>query len=1167
MKLSRSIVFLTAFNVLLWVPAVRALDPTLDASQYAHTAWNIEDTSLKGAVRSIAQTPDGYLWLGTEFGLQRFDGVRFLPWNPPAGQHLPSTNIRSLVATRDGTLWIGTLEGLASWKDGKLTTYVELAEQNVLTLLADREGTVWAGTFRVPNGRLCAIQPGKVQCYGNDGSLGQWVWSLYQDGEGRIWAGAETGLWRWKPGPPKRYPMPYPIDTPQAIVEGDNRAGLLAIGEGIWQFAHERVHPYEIATPPGRLTPVNMLRDHDGGLWVGTLQRGLLHAHQGRTSVFAQSDGLSGDHVLTLFEDRERNIWVGTADGLDRFHETPVFSISVKQGLSNPSVEAVLAARDGSLWLSTLDGLNRWNNGRVTIYWPGGGNEKNSARVRLTDKHGSAVYTNGKEVVTEIADPGMPDNTVGSLYEDGGGRIWVSSPKGIARFEKGRFRVVKEVPGGWVNAITGDANGGVWISYQDLGLVHWADGKVIGKIPWSRLGGNVVASSVLADPVRGSLWIGFFQGGLVQFKDGQIRASYGKNEGLGKGRVMGLQLDADGTLWAATEGGLCRIKDGRIATLNSLNALPCDAVHWSMEVQSSFWLYTACGLVRIARRDLDRWAADPRRSIPITVLQQSDGVRIRALLTGYTPRVSQSVDGRLWFVNLQSVSVVDPRHQSYNPVPPPVKIEQVAADGKLYDATAATGPLRLPPLVRNLAIDYTALSLVAPEKVRFRFELEGQDNDWREVVNKRQVEYSNLPPNHYQFRVMACNNSGVWNEEGATLDFVIPPAWYQTNWFRSLCRATFLALLWALYQLRMQQLRREESRLREAIETIPAMAWVAAPDGKLEFVNRRWVDYTGRLQTEPPDEVRRAAIHPEDRERIDRRWRASVASGEPFEEELRFRRADGEYRWFLSRAVPLRDKRGKVVKWYGASTDIEDRKRAEQLQADLAHTNRVSLLGELAASISHELKQPITGAITSARACLRWLNREQPDLERARAAVERIDKDGGRASEIIDRLRALYKKTPPQREAVDVNEVIGEMAAMLRSEAHRFAVSIRTDLAADLLSITADRVQLQQVLMNLMLNAIEAMKETGGVLTVKSQEDEKGQVLVSVSDTGVGLPPEKADQIFNAFFTTKPQGSGMGLAISRSIVESHGGRLWATPNDGRGATFQFTLPIIAEPQG
>jgi PAS domain S-box-containing protein len=392
------------------------------------------------------------------------------------------------------------------------------------------------------------------------------------------------------------------------------------------------------------------------------------------------------------------------------------------------------------------------------------------------------------------------------------------------------------------------------------------------------------------------------------------------------------------------------------------------------------------------------------------------------------------------------------------------------------------------------------------------------------------------------------------------VDFSVAPAWYQTIWFRLLCVAAFLAFLWGLHQLRVQQLQREEEKLREAIETIPAMALILGPDGAVQFRNRRWVDYTGLSQLGKAEGVGIIAVHPEDRDRIVRRMEASFASGEPFEEEMRIRRTDGEYRWFLSRAVPLRDKRGKIVKWYGAATDIQDRKRAEELQANLAHTNRVSILGELVASISHELAQPITATTNNAKASLRWLQRDPPDLTQVRKGTESIIEAGTLASEIIDRLRSLYKKSPPKRELVAINEVISDMAGMLRSEARKHGVSIRTNLKDDLPMTVADRVQLQQVLMNLMLNGIEAMKDTGGVLTVNSQLGEDGQIEISVNDTGPGLPPDKVDQIFDAFFTTKPQGSGMGLAISKSIVESHGGRIWANGNGGRGATFHFTLP-------
>jgi signal transduction histidine kinase len=275
---------------------------------------------------------------------------------------------------------------------------------------------------------------------------------------------------------------------------------------------------------------------------------------------------------------------------------------------------------------------------------------------------------------------------------------------------------------------------------------------------------------------------------------------------------------------------------------------------------------------------------------------------------------------------------------------------------------------------------------------------------------------------------------------------------------------------------------------------------------------------------------------------------------------------DGAFKHIHGIGHPVLSPTGELVKVVGTMVDITERKRAEeareklrQLEADLAHINRVSTLGEMAASLSHEIKQPIAATITSANSCLEWLAHEPPNLDRARAAVGRIDKYGNRAAEIIDRIRSLYKKSAPQRELVDLNEIIEEMLTLLKCEADRYSIAMRTELGAELPKIIADRVQLQQVLMNLTLNAIEAMKDSGGELMVKSQCQDS-QLLVSVSDTGVGLPTEKTEQIFSAFFTTKPQGSGMGLAICRSIVESHGGRLWASANDGRGATFHFSLP-------
>jgi PAS domain S-box-containing protein len=565
---------------------------------------------------------------------------------------------------------------------------------------------------------------------------------------------------------------------------------------------------------------------------------------------------------------------------------------------------------------------------------------------------------------------------------------------------------------------------------------------------------------------------------------------------------------------------------------------------------------------------LKAWSDDPKRTIRATTFDTADGIRPVAALKGFRPAVTKSSDGKIWFLNGDTVSVIDPSRVGINTLPPPVHIERIVADGKTYDGTHG---LRLPPRVRNLVIDYTALSLAAPEKVRFRFKLEGQDPDWREVVNGREVQYSNLPPRNYRFRVTASNNSGVWNEAGDIVDFSIAPAYYQTNWFRALLAAAFLGLIWTAYQFRVRQLQRESKQLRDVIETIPAMAWTALPDGSNEFVNKRWAEYTALSVEETAGSGWTAAVHPEDRQPFGEKWRASLATGTPLEAEGRFRcAANGEYRWFLTRGVPLRDEHGKILRWYGILTDIEDRKRAEeererlhQLEADLAHINRVSMMGELATSIAHEVNQPLAGIVSNGSASLRWLARDPANLEEVREALRDIVRDGKRAGEVIARIRALTRRSAAPREKLELNEIIGEVLAIVGDEAKRNSVVIRTQFADDLSAVSGDRVQLQQVLLNLVMNAMEAMSSVGErarQLAITTQNIDQGRVQVTVEDSGTGLDPNTTTRMFEAFYTTKPGGMGMGLSISRSIVQNHGGKLWATANDGPGTSFHFTLP-------
>jgi PAS domain S-box-containing protein len=573
-----------------------------------------------------------------------------------------------------------------------------------------------------------------------------------------------------------------------------------------------------------------------------------------------------------------------------------------------------------------------------------------------------------------------------------------------------------------------------------------------------------------------------------------------------------------------------------------------------------FWIASSHHVVRVPRQKL---LAGVVKAIDLQEYDRADGLESSEGVKRSRSVVSDSA-GRIWFSLRSGLSVVNPSQINDDSVTALPHIEAVTADNKTANLA---GVVSIPPSPTRITFDYTGLSLAAPERIRFRYFLEGFDSNWSQPVAAREAVYTNLGPGSYRFRLAASNREGLWNGSEAAIILKVAPAYYQTFWFRLACFAAFIAFLWALHRWRVHQLKVQERRLRDVVETIPAMTFTMLSNGSSTFVNKRWTEYTGLSIEQSSGTGWQRAVHAEDLAHYSKKWRTSVASGDFFEGEARYRRAtDGEYRWFLVRCVPHRNQSGRIITWYGTLTDVEDRKRAEQareklreLEADLAHINRVSMMGEMAASLAHEIKQPIAAAITSANSCIEWLARDPPNLDRARAAASKVDKYGNSAAQIIDRLRSFYTKSPPQRELVDVNAIVHEILTLLAGEAIRYSIVARTELCADLPKIKADRVQLQQVFMNLILNAIEALQDSGGELTVRSQL-QGDQLLFSVSDTGPGLAPGSVDRIFCAFFTTKPQGSGMGLAISRSIVESHGGRLWAADSDGHGATFHFLLP-------
>jgi len=1108
-----------------------AFDSDRTIAQFAHTAWGPKD-GAPGVVEALAQTSDGFLWLGSPEGLYRFDGQVFERYTPQSGGSLPTQAVYSLLALPNGDLWIGFSSGAISLlRNGKATTYTVregVPNGGISNLAQDRKGTIWAATesglARLENNRWREV--GKAWNFTGKSAL-----AIFLDGQGKLWVSTEDTLVFLPPGARRFQPTGIRVGQVYQIAQ--------AAGGKLWMAETTRsVRPIPLSAKrqPADETEIQVgsqgiLFDNDGALWITSqgdglrrspapeLLRGQIKEFSTAVESFSAKDGLSGDVIFAILQDREGNIWVGTKNGVDRFRKTNlvpvVFPFKIHQSVW-------VAGDAGDVWV-----------------------QDRNVMVRV---HGGS------------ADRGHPfPGQALSAYRDPAGAIWWLCLDAIYRYDAGNYtRITLPFPKPYLAnppQATEDGSGALWLSAQREGLFYRKDGV------WHRLEtasefAKLSPTTAFTDWV-GRAWFGYAGGTIILLKDENIQRVFPADDSpVGSVRAIG---GRGRHLWVGGELGLAFFDGNRFRRIVPADADTFGSVMGVEETSNgSLWLAESRGVIEIPATEVQKALDDPSYRVKYRIFDSFDGLPGALSSASIHPREIQGTDGRLWFAASNGIAWVDPANISTNALPPPVLIRSARADGR--QAGSLTN-LVLPPRTTDLQIGYTALSLSVPERVRFRYRLEGVDKDWQDAGTRREAFYTRLGPGKYHFRVIACNNDGVWNEEGAHLDFNIVPAWYQTIWFRGFYVLAFFTLLWAGYQMRVHQLQEQEKKFRDAVETMPAMAFVADPKGRCTFLNRECLEYTGLSSEQASGSGWEKAIHPDDLKRVTERWRESQTTGEPLEYEARLRRgSDGVYRWFQTRARPLRDNRGKIVKWCAVANDIEDRKYAEQLQADLTHASRVSTMGELVASISHELAQPLTVTTANAKASLRWLQRDPPDLTEVRKGTERIVEAGALASEIINRLRSLYKKSSPKRELVAINEVIGEMAGMLRTEARRNGVSIYTDLKDNLPMTVADRVQLQQVLMNLMLNGIEAITDAGGVVTVKSQWGEDGQIEISVNDTGPGLPLGDADQIFDAFFTTKPQGSGMGLAISRSIVESHGGRIWANGDGERGATFHFTLP-------
>jgi len=764
--------------ILFVCPAASSLDHSLKISQYGHNMWRIQDGYLPGPTEAITQTKDGYLWIGTDLGLLRFDGVRFVPWASLTAEQLPDNHICSLLGASDGSLWIGTLKGLARWKDGQITIYKELPDR-INEIAEDRQGNIWfarvQATAQDDRGALCRVSGTAVQCHGQgDGIFLQSGTGTTIDAAGNIWIYGYQGLCKWKDGSVTSYVREelaghgYLIGVAALAVKNEEHFWIsLQQANGnleLREFNHGKwsVHHLQNMRGSDPSTDV-MFLDAQGMLWIGTASDGVYRISGDQVDHFSSADGLSSDSVLGFFEDREGVLWVATTKGIDSFRDLPVVSFSIREGLAS-DVSSILASRNGGVWIGGAEALGFLNEDKL-----------------------SAIRTNH----------GLPGRDITTMSEDSQGRLWIGVDNNLSVLDHGRFLPIRMPDGAPLGIILGLA--------EDTAQTEWVvtESELFGiqnqNVRW-RIHLPQKAFAIAADPKDG-IWLGFENGDIAHNSAGQTESFPAATLTSEKIRLL---LPESGGLWAVTANGLRWWTRNKDSALTTRNGLPCDELYSAVkDSEGALWIYSRCGLFSIAASQLTLFRENQDAQLSIERLDVYDGVQ-----PGSTPlqqQATRSIDGRLWFANNKIVQTFDPRKWRKNTLVPNVMIERVVADGMDHFPQQN---LRLPAHSRNLEIDFTALSFVVPQKVQFRYKLEERDSEWQDSQGRRQAFYSDLPPGNYHFRVIASNNDGVWNQEGAVLSFAIAPAWYQTAAFRISCLLAGLLLLWLIYYLRLKQAAR-----------------------------------------------------------------------------------------------------------------------------------------------------------------------------------------------------------------------------------------------------------------------------------------------------------------------------------------------------------------------